>query len=66
MEVEINGFRETVPEGVTISDLIEHFKEQDIDLIVEYNGRFLYSHKWPTTVVSPEDSIEFIHPNFGG
>ena len=66
MIVEINGFNENVPEGATISDLIERFGEQDIDLIVEFNGRFLYAEKWPTTVVSPNDSIEFIHPNFGG
>jgi len=66
MEIEINGFRETVPEGATITDLIERFEEQDIDLIVEYNGRFLYAHKWPVTVVCAHDSIEFIHPNFGG
>lgn len=66
MVIEINGFKETVPEGATISDLIERFEEQDIDLIVEYNGRFLYAHKWPVTIISADDSIEFIHPNFGG
>lgn len=66
MNVEINGFVETVPDGATISDLIERFGEHDLDLIVEYNGRFLYPQKWSATVVSADDSIEFIHPNFGG
>jgi thiamine biosynthesis protein ThiS len=66
MKVEINGFMETVPDDASVSDLIERFGEQDVDLIVEYNGRFLYPQKWPTTFVSTNDSIEFIHPNFGG
>ncbi len=62
----VNEFEEKVPENSSISFLIEHFKEEDADLIVEHNGRFVYPDKYSTAVVSEGDRIEFINPNFGG
>jgi sulfur carrier protein ThiS len=38
----------------------------DPDLIVEYNGRFVFSQDYAAIRVAPDDRIEFIHPNFGG
>lgn len=66
ISITVNGFKEKVPENASISFLITHFKEGDSDLIVEYNGRFVYPDKYSTTVVSEGDIIEFINPNFGG
>jgi len=62
----VNGFRENIPENSSISALIAHFGEGDSDLIVEHNGRFVYSHQYPKIMVSEDDRIEFINPNFGG
>ena len=30
------------------------------------NGKFVYTRDYETTMVSPNDQLEFIHPNFGG
>jgi len=66
IEIIINGFSEKVLEGTTILDLVTRFKEGDVDLIVEYNGRFIYPRNYGEMVVSSGDRIEFINPNFGG
>jgi sulfur carrier protein ThiS len=46
IHISVNGLKETVPANVTISYLIEHFEEDDVHLIVEYNGQFLYPQKY--------------------
>ena len=66
IEIIINDFAEKVPKDATISDLIRRFKEEDIDLIVEHNGRFIYSRQYGEIRVVPGDRIEFINPHFGG
>ena len=66
IEITINGLKEKVPEKSTISQLIAYFKEEDVHLIVEHNGQFVYPQKYTTTIVSDGDRIEFINPNFGG
>lgn len=62
----VNGFPEAVPGDATIAHLISHFKEHDVDLIVEHNGRFVYPNVYASTAVADGDRIEFINPNFGG
>ena len=66
IRIILNGFPEKVPENITISDLINRFEENDGDLIVEHNGRFVYPQKYSTVVASEGDRFEFINPNFGG
>ena len=64
--VTINGRMERIADGSTIAELITRFEEQDLHLIVELNGAFVYSQQYPTTVASEGDRIEFVHPEFGG
>ena len=66
IQIIVNGFPETVPENATISQLLEHFKEGDTDLIVERNGRFVFSETYASTRVAEGDRLEFINPHFGG
>ena len=66
IEIMVNGFKETVPANATISDLIRFFKENDVHLIVELNGQFIFSEDYSTTPVTAGDRIEFINPAFGG
>lgn len=66
IEVIINGFKETVPRGASISELILNYDEMDAAMIVERNGRFVYPRDYPTTQAQPGDVLEFIHPDFGG
>jgi len=64
--IRINDLPEQVPAGSNLETLIELFNERDSDLIVELNGRFIYSRDYATTIVSAGDEVEFLNPNFGG
>jgi thiamine biosynthesis protein ThiS len=66
IDVIINGFKETLAENTTISQLIVEYKEGDDNLIVEHNGRFVYPRKYEEIILLNDDRIEFINPNFGG
>ncbi len=66
IEVVINGFKEKVPVGSTVGDLIRRLHESDPHLVVEHNGRLVTSANWDKKVVHAGDKLEFIHPCFGG
>ena len=66
IEIIVNGDRERVPSDSTISLLIDRFEEGDTHLIVQRNGRCVYPDDYAATAVAPGDTIEFIHPAFGG
>jgi thiamine biosynthesis protein ThiS len=66
IQITVNGLPEKVPASATLAELIVHFDEVDPDLIVEHNGRFVFSQDYAAKRVVPDDRIEFIHPNFGG
>ncbi|MCF8075066.1 MAG: MoaD/ThiS family protein [Desulfotignum sp.] len=66
MIIQLNGMTETVPDGLTISSLIEWAKEGDPDLMVEKNRQYIYPAEYDTCPVNENDIIEFINPNLGG
>jgi thiamine biosynthesis protein ThiS len=66
IRITVNGMHEDVPSSATLADLIDLFQEMDRDLIIEHNGRFVFSQDYDITQVAPNDRVEFIHPNFGG
>jgi thiamine biosynthesis protein ThiS len=66
IQITVNGFLENAPDAATLAELIVRFNEMDRDLIVEHNGRFVYPQDYSSTQVASNDTIEFIHPNFGG
>jgi len=55
-----------VSENSSLADLITFFNEEDVHLIAELNGRFIYSEDYPSQKVKEGDCLEFIHPNIGG
>ena len=66
MNIQFNGLKETIPEGLNISNLIKFFGEGDPHVIVEQNGRYIYPKNYDTCMVMENDMIEFINPNLGG
>lgn len=66
MIIELNGFKETVPDGLTVRGLIDWAKEGDPDLIVEVNGQYVYPTAYNNRRIAENDTIEFINPNLGG
>ena len=66
MEITVNGIKQEVPENISILELIDYCNERDVHLVVEYNSRFVYPNQYETIVVKEGDTLEFIHPDFGG
>jgi thiamine biosynthesis protein ThiS len=66
IEVTINGFKEKVTEGISITELILEHDEMESAMMVEQNGRFVYPQDYDTTLPEAGDVLEFIHPDFGG
>ncbi len=66
IDIIVNGLKEKVLQRTTIAQLIKDFNEDDVHLIVERNGQFVYPQKYATTIVANGDHIEFLNPNFGG
>jgi len=66
MNIQFNGLKETIPQGLNISKLIKFFGEGDPHVIVEQNGRYIYPKNYDTCMVMENDMIEFINPNLGG
>ena len=66
IEIELNGFPEKIPFESSLSQLIDSHGDGDVHLIVEVNGRFVYSRNYSGRVLSNGDRVELINPNFGG
>ena len=66
MQVIINGFKESVPDGSSISDVIESGQEYEIHMIVELNHRFIPQREFDRVQLQEGDILELIHPAFGG
>jgi len=66
IEITFNGATEKVSCGTTVADLIAQSGENDKNLIVERNNRFVHPHTYASTPVSHGDRIELINPDFGG
>lgn len=66
IEISVNGEQERIPTGLTVSELIERFGEQDVHLVVELNSRCVFPQNYLKIIIKEGDSLEFVHPNFGG
>jgi len=66
IEVTLNGFKETVLKGSSITELILKYDEMESAMMVEQNGKFVYPQDYDTTLPEAGDVLEFIHPDFGG
>lgn len=66
IEVTLNGFKEKVTPGSSITQLILEYDEMESAMMVERNGRFVYPQDYDTTLPEAGDILEFIHPDFGG
>jgi thiamine biosynthesis protein ThiS len=66
IEITVNGVKEKVPENSTVSELIAFFEENDNNLVVELNKKFIYFQQYSATFLTEGDIIESIHPDFGG
>lgn len=66
MKVKINGEAQEVPDGLTVSALLEHLAMPAARVAVERNLNILPRADWPTTQVAASDSYEIVHFVGGG
>lgn len=66
MEIILNGLQTVVPHGISVIQLIDLAHEQDLQLIVECNGEFIFPQDYASRIIEPGDKVELINPDFGG
>jgi sulfur carrier protein len=66
MIVTINGERREIPEGLSVSGLLEHLGMAAERVAIERNLDILPRARWATTQVEPDDRFEIVHLVGGG
>lgn len=66
MRVRVNGEVREVPEGVSLSGLVEHLKLAPERLAVELNREVVRRAEWERTKLSDGDRVEIVHFVGGG
>lgn len=66
MEVSINGEKKTVPQGLTVSALLQRLALPMERVAIERNRDILPRARWAATAVEPGDSYEIVHLVGGG
>jgi sulfur carrier protein len=64
--VTINGETRDVPEGLTVTALLEHLGMKTERVAIERNLDILPRTAWSETEVQPHDSFEIVHFVGGG
>jgi thiamine biosynthesis protein ThiS len=66
MTVIINGERREIPEGLNVSELLEHLGMAPGRVAIERNLDILPRARWAETRVESEDRFEIVHLVGGG
>ena len=66
MQIQINGAREEVSDGLPLSELITRLKLRADQIAVELNHEVLRRSAWESTKLQPGDRVEIVHFVGGG
>lgn len=66
MTITINGDRQEIPDGLTVTALLEHLGMKAGRVAVERNLGILPRAAWPDTLVHANDSFEIVQFVGGG
>jgi thiamine biosynthesis protein ThiS len=66
MKVTINGESREIPEGLSVTALLEHIGIANNRVAIERNHDILPRALWRETTVEPDDSFEIVHFVGGG
>ena len=66
MIVKINGDPREVPDGLTVSTLLDFLEMRNDRVAIEYNLNILPRAMWNETQVRPNDNFEVVHFVGGG
>jgi thiamine biosynthesis protein ThiS len=66
IEIVVNGERTSVPEGLTVLNVLKSLGLEPSRVALEYDGAILKSAEWPNRVVHPGARLEIVHFVGGG
>ncbi|HEX9136020.1 MAG TPA: sulfur carrier protein ThiS [Nitrospirota bacterium] len=66
MMITLNGEKKTVPDGITVVDLLEFLKVQQERVAVELNLEIVKKDKFGTTAIKEDDNLEVVSFMQGG
>lgn len=66
MDIIVNGQNQTVPEGFTAAQLVEHMGLTGRRIAMEVNLEIVPRSTYPQHALSPGDRIEIVHAVGGG
>lgn len=66
MNVRINGEQREIPDGLTVTALLDHLGMAPDRVAIERNLDILPRANWQNTAVEPNDSFEIVHFVGGG
>lgn len=66
IEVQINGVKEQIAVGTTVSAVLEAREVRPEMVAVEINGELVQKGKYATLVLEAGDQMEFLHYMAGG
>ncbi|WP_433529926.1 sulfur carrier protein ThiS [Micromonospora sp. CA-263727] len=66
MELTVNGVRRSVPDGVTVAELVRDVTPQQRGVAVAVNGEVVPRAGWPATVLRGGDRVEVLSAAQGG
>jgi sulfur carrier protein len=66
MNVVVNGEQREIPEGLNVTEMLEHLGMPRERLAIERNLNILPRANWSETRVEPNDKFEIVHFVGGG
>ena len=66
IEIVVNGEPHSVPDGSTVSELLDSLGLPADRVAVEYNREILKKDRWPETRLQAGDRLEIVHFVGGG
>jgi sulfur carrier protein len=66
MLVKINGDSREVPDGLTVSTLLNFLEMRNDRVAIEHNLKILPRAMWNETKIQPNDNFEIVHFVGGG
>ncbi|ATO16407.1 thiamine biosynthesis protein ThiS [Micromonospora sp. WMMA2032] len=66
MELIVNGTGRTLPEGVTVAEVVRTVTDRERGLAVAVNGEVVPRGGWPSSVLRDGDRVEVLSATQGG
>ncbi|MGD9201272.1 MAG: sulfur carrier protein ThiS [Chitinispirillia bacterium] len=66
MKITLNGKQVTIPDAISISDLLKKYGLEPETIVTEINRSIIPKAKYSTMVLNNEDRVEIVHIVGGG